>query len=295
MGDEKRQGLARHHQVDDSYLEKRQLRRGAGWLLLWAMAVGAVISGFFTGWNTGLGAGGFGGMVVATLFVAAMYLCMVYSIAELSAALPHAGGFFSFTRSAFGPLGGVICGVRGTIEYVLSPAVIVVGVGEYLKDLLPCVPVVLWWLTAYTLFVAVNIRGVALSLRVGLAVTVVAVLVLLVFFGGVLASGAFQPDLLADIPAEGNYANRWLPRGLFGVFASLPFAIWFYLAIEQVPLAAEEAHDTVNDVPRALTWGIATVLVLSVFVLALNPGVGGAAAALAKSQAPLEAGFKAVF
>ena len=61
------------------------------------------------------------------------------------------------------------------------------------------------------------------------------------------------------------------------MFAALPFAIWFYLGIEQVPLAAEEAHDSVNDVPRALTWGIATVLALSVFVLVLNSGVGGGA------------------
>jgi ethanolamine permease len=291
---EKRQGLVRHVQVDGSYLEKRKLRRSAGWLLLWAMAVGAVISGFFTGWNTGLGAGGFGGMVVATLFVAAMYLCMVCSIAELSAALPHAGGFFSFTRSAFGPFGGFLCGISDVIEYVLAPAVVAVGIGGYLHGLLPTVPGYVWWLTAYGLFVAINVRGVALSLQVGLVITVVAVLVLLVFFVAVPVQGAFRAELLFNVEPDPGHTD-WLPRGWFGVFSAMPFAIWFYLAIEQVPVAAEEAHDVVKDVPRALIWGIATVLILSVFVLVLNPAVGGGAAVLAESDAPLEDGFKAVF
>src|SRR4051812_31021056 len=112
MGEGKRQGLASYHDVDPTYLANRRLHRSAGWVLLWAMAIGAVISGFFTGWNNGLSAGGFGGLAVAALLMAVLYVCMVYSIAELSAALPHAGGVFSFTPNAFGPLGGFICGGR---------------------------------------------------------------------------------------------------------------------------------------------------------------------------------------
>ena len=47
------------------YLDKRRLRRHARVMSLWAMGVGAVISGDFFGWNFGLTAGGFGGMVLA--------------------------------------------------------------------------------------------------------------------------------------------------------------------------------------------------------------------------------------
>jgi ethanolamine permease len=293
MGDETRHGLVRYEHVDHKYMDERRLRKSAGWVLLWGMAVGAVISGFFFGWNPGLGAGGFWGMALATVLMAAMYVCMVYSIAELSAALPHAGGFFSFTRSAFGPFGGFVCGVSDTIEYVLTPAAVVVGIGGYLHGLMPGVPAYAWWLLAYGLFVGINLWGVELSLKVLFVITVLALLVLFVFFAGALTTGAFHADLLFNIPADQGQPE-WLPKGWFGVFSALPFAIWFYLAIEQVPLAAEEAHDVVNDVPRALTWGILTLLVLSVFVLVLNPGVGGGAAALAKSEAPLEDGFKAV-
>ena len=115
--------------AEPGYFEKRGLRRFAGVWSLWALGVGAVISGDFFGWNFGLLAGGFGGLLVATAIVAVMYVGLCYSIAELSPALPHTGGAYSFGRTAFGPWGGFITGLAESIEYVLTPAVIVVGIG----------------------------------------------------------------------------------------------------------------------------------------------------------------------
>lgn len=292
---EKRSGLARYDDVGDDYLQKRRLRKSAGWILLWALGVGAVISGDFAGWQTGLIHGGFWGLAIGTVLMAVMYVCMVFSIAELSAALPHAGGFFSFTRNAFGPTGGFICGLTDTIEYVITPAVIVFFIGGYMQKLFPGVPPFVWWITFYVVFVGINIRGVELTLKVGLAVTLVATCVLIVFYVSAVASGAFDFDLLFNVPAdEGNSAD-WLPKGWSGVIAALPFAIWFYLAIEQLPLAAEESHDAARDMPKALIWGIVTLLVLSLLTLVLNSGIGGGAVAIGNSDAPLSDGFQAVF
>src|SRR5438874_13446960 len=95
----------RYEEVDDSYFARRGLRRYARIWSLWAMGVGAVISGDFFGWSYGLGQG-FGGMLIATLVVTVMYAGLCYSIAEMSAALPHAGGAYSFARTAMGPWGG---------------------------------------------------------------------------------------------------------------------------------------------------------------------------------------------
>lgn len=305
MSDPNQKRFIRYEDVGDDYLEKRKLRRSAGWILLWALGVGAVISGDFSGWNFGLGVGGFGGLAIGTFLMAAMYVCMVFSIAELTSALPHAGGFYSFTRNAFGPLGGFICGVTDTIEYVITPAVVVYFIGAYMQTLVPTVPVPIWWVVYYALFAFINIRGVELTLKVGLVVTAIAAAVLLIFGGSVLFSGKFDGSLLFNItPESGNPA--WLPFGWGGVFKSLPYAIWFYLAIEQLPLAAEEAHDTVRDIPKALIWGIMTLLGLSLLVLVLNPGLPidftGAdkvsftgAAAVGKTGAPIADGFKVIF
>jgi ethanolamine permease len=283
----------KYDNVGEEYLERRKLRKSAGWILLWALGVGAVISGDFAGWNLGLKHGGFGGLAVGTVLMAGMYTCMIFTIAELSAALPHAGGFFSFTRNAFGPTGGFICGLTDTIEYVLTPAVIVYFIGGYMDKLVPGVPAPVWWIVFYVVFVGINIRGVELTLKVGLLVTLAALAVLIVFYVSAVVTGAFSWELLFR-DAEGSKVG-WFPSGGSGIIATLPFAIWFYLAIEQLPLAAEESHDAAKDMPKALILGIATLLVLSLFTLVLNSGVGKGAGAIGASDAPLGVGFEAVF
>lgn len=285
-----------YEHVGKEYLEARTLKKKAGWVLLWGLGVGAVISGDYFGWNFGLTAGGFWGLAIATLAMGVMYLTMMYSLAELAPALPHAGGPYSFGRQAFGPWGGYLTGLAVVVEYVITPAVIVVGMGGYLEFVFPGVlPAWGWWLILYTIFIGVNIWGVELALRVALTVTLVAAALLVVFYVGALATGAWSWDNLFNVAAEGGGSERGLPKGWLGAFAALPFAIWFFLAIEELPLASEEAEDVGRDMPKAMILGMFTLLLLAVFTLVLNSGVGGGAAAIGESDAPLADGFEAVF
>jgi ethanolamine permease len=143
-------------------------------------------------------------------------------------------------------------------------------------------------------FVGINVIGVEITLKLGLVVTSLAAAVLAIFYLGVLFTGKFDPAMLVNIkPDPGQTA--WLPKGPNGIFAAIPYAIWFYLGIEQLPLAAEEAHDSGRDVPKALTWGIITLLILSFLVLVLNSGVAPGAEGIGKSGAPLADGFKTIF
>ena len=291
----RKEGFARYESVGDDYLRERRLKKSAGWILLWALGVGAVISGDFSGWNFGLQHGGFAGLALATLVMALMYITLVASIAELSAALPHAGGFYSFVRNALGPTAGYLCGVSDTIEYVLTPATVAVLIGGYLSSLVPGLPPWIGWLAVYGVFLAVNVRGAELTLRLGLAITILAVGVLALFYVAALASGEFAWGKLWNIPGPPGSTEALLPHGWSGVLAALPFAAWFYLAIEQLPLAAEESRNVVSDMPRALIFGIATLLVLSLLTLVLNTGVGQGAVQMQSSAAPLCDGFTAIF
>jgi ethanolamine permease len=293
--DAPKSGFIRHQNVGPEYLEKRTLKKKASWLSLWALGVGVVISGEYFGWNFGLASGGFWGLTIATGLMATMYVCMVFCISELTAALPHAGGFYSFSRSAFGPLGGFICGVTDTIEYVLTVSVTVVAVAGYLQPLLPSIPLSVWWIACYAIFLTINIVGVELTLRSQLWLTLLAIVVLVVFGVGVLQSGTFHAPALFNVAPDAGHSAFGLPKGIFGIFAAFPFAIWWYLAIESLPLAAEETHDVVRDVPKALITGIFTLLGLSVLVLILNSGVGGGADAMGKSSAPMSDALVAVF
>ncbi len=144
-------GSVKYEKVDAGYFARRQLRRYAGVWSLWALGVGAVISGHFSGWNLGLASGGFGGLLIATLLIGAMYVALSFSLAEMSPALPHTGGAYSFARSAMGPWGGFVTGLAENIEYVLTPAVIVFFIGSYLQGIFgtPAEWQPLWWALGY--------------------------------------------------------------------------------------------------------------------------------------------------
>src|SRR6266481_9502142 len=163
-------------QVSADYFAKRGLRRYAGVASLWALGVGAVISGHYSGWNLGLRAGGWGGMAVATVLIAALYLGLVFSIAEMSTALPHTGAAYSFARAAMGPWGGFVTGLAENIEYILTPAVIVFFIGAYLGSIFgtPAGFQPVWWIAMYVVFVGLNVLGVELSFRVSVLVTLLA-------------------------------------------------------------------------------------------------------------------------
>lgn len=282
-----RRGVA-YEKVDAAYFAERGLKRYARVWSLWALGVGAVISGDFFGWNFGLGSGGFGGMLVATAIITVMYAGLCFSIAEMSPALPHTGGAYSFARTALGPWGAFVTGLAENMEFILTPAVIVVAIGSYLGAIFhtPAELAPLWWLAAYGVFVGLNVFGVEASFRFTVVITFVALGILTLFY--VTAIPHFDLSLALDLPGE----DAWFPKGWGGVFGALPFAMWFYLAIEELPLAAEEAHDPAKDMPRGILLGLLTLVVAAFLTLLLNTAIPPGAAAISTSEEPLLVGLQ---
>ncbi|MEO6012632.1 MAG: amino acid permease [Devosia sp.] len=298
-------GGVKYAKQDSSYFEKRGLQRYAGIWSLWALGVGAVISGHFSGWNFGFTTGGWGGMLVAGIIIAIMYLGLVMSIAEMSPALPHTGAAYSFARTSMGPWGGFVTGLFENVEYVLTPAVIVTFISGYFGSItgMDTALYPILWIVFYAIFLALNIYGVALSYKVTLVVTVISLAVLVVFwvsaithmdFGRWALNIAAGPDGKAVELPEGN--GSWFPFGFSGVLATLPFAVWLFLAIEQVPLAAEESVDPKRDLPRGILLGFATLILSAFMIVLLNPSVAGIGSfALGTSLEPLLDGFRAIY
>jgi ethanolamine permease len=288
---ERRQGSVTYREAGEGYFEKRGLRRYAGVWSLWALGVAAVISGDFFGWNFGL-AYGFGGLLVATLVVTVMYFGLCFSVAEMSPALPHTGGAYSFGRSAMGPWGGFSTGVAETIEYVVTPAVIVVGIGGYMGTIINDlagwdIAAPIWWLIFYVVFVGLNFVGVEATFKFAVLICLLSLGILAVFFIGAIPNVDFQANAIGD--------QGWFPDGIPGIFFALPFAIWFYLAIEELPLAAEESADPKRDIPRGTIYGLLTLIVTGFLVLFLNSSISPGAEVLAVSDEPLLEGLKTIF
>jgi ethanolamine permease len=277
--------------VDAGYLERRRLRTGtAGWLLLAGLGVSAVISGDYAGWNFGLAEGGFGGLLIATVLMAVMYTAMVFGLAELGSALPTAGGGYTFARRALGPWGGYATGVAVLIEYAIAPAAIATFIGAYVESLGLFGITDGWWvyLAVYALFIGIHLMGVGEALKAMFAVTVVALAGLVVFLVGAVPQ--FDAGNLLDIaPTDAAGASSFLPYGLLGIWAAFPFAIWFFLAIESVPLAAEEARDPARSMPRGIVAAMGVLVVLAVLMLVFTPGAAGSAAIAGSGNPPVDA------
>lgn len=271
-------GVEEHLESAD-YLNKRQLKSGsAGWLLLAGLGVSYVVSGDFSGWNFGLEQGGFGGLLIAVVVIAAMYFCMVLGLAELSSALPAAGGGYTFARRALGPWGGFATGTAILIEYSIAPAAIATFIGGYVESLGLFGIHKGWWvyLAAFVIFIGIHLAGVGEALRLMFVITAIALLGLVIF--AVSAIGHFDVANLTDIAPDAAAvgASSFLPHGYLGIWAAIPFAIWFFLAVEGVPLAAEETANPERNVPRGIIAAMTVLIITCVTVLFLTAGAGGA-------------------
>ncbi|KUI23955.1 ethanolamine transporter [Mycobacterium sp. IS-1742] len=279
------------HSESSEYLAKRTLKQGtAGWVLLAGLGVGYVISGDYSGWNFGLAEGGFGGLLIAGVIIAGMYLAMVLGMAEMSSALPAAGGGYTFARRALGPWGGFATGTAILIEYAIAPAAIATFIGAYVESLGLFGITDGWWvyLAVYLLFIGIHLSGVGEALKVMFVITAIALAGLVIF--AIAAVGSFDAANLTDIaPTDAAGASSFLPFGYLGIWAAVPFAIWFFLAIEGVPLAAEEAKDPSRNVPRGILAAMAVLLVTGSAVLVLAAGSGGAGLISASGNPLVEA------
>jgi ethanolamine permease len=190
------------------------------------------------------------------------------------------------------------------MEYVITPAVVVGAMGFLMHDIVAGLfditggpwwnSPVTWWAVFYVVFVWINIVGIEATMRFTVVINILALGILAFFFVSVLVSGKFDASLWTNIKPDPG-GSSFLPHGLGGIFPAIPFAIWFYLAIEELPLAAEESHDPKRDVPPATIWGLTTLVVTGVLTLLLNTGVDGGAASIGTSATPLFDGFKGVF
>src|SRR5882757_5633849 len=246
------------------------LQKVLGPFQLWGIAVGLVISGEYFGWSYGWASAGTLGFLVATVLVATMYATFIFSFTELSTAIPHAGGPFAYARRAFGPTGGFIAGFATLVEFVFAPPAIALAIGAYLNVQFPGINPKWFALGAYIVFIGLNWIGVGIAAAFELFVTVLAIAELVVFMG-VVAPGWSMTNFVANGWAGGSVLNG---AAISGIFASIPFAIWFFLAIEGAAMAAEEAKDPHRTIPIAYTTGILTLVVLAFGTMIFAGGVG---------------------
>jgi ethanolamine permease len=252
--------------MDSSHTLARKLNG----LQLWGIAVGLVISGEYFGWSYGWAEAGTLGFLLTTGVIAVMYVTFIFSFTELTTAIPHAGGPFAYCYRAFGPLGGFIAGFATLIEFLFAPPAIALAIGAYLNVQFPGLSARMAAVGAYGIFTVLNIAGVGIAATFELVVTLLAIGELLVFMG-VVWPGFHWAHFVA---AGWAGADRPEIGMIGGLFRAIPFAIWFFLAIEGAAMAAEEAKEPRRTIPAAYIAGVLTLLVLAFGTMVSAGGVG---------------------
>ena len=242
--------------------KRTSLKKALGPVHLWAIAVGLVISGEYFGWNYGWGVAGSIGLLWATGIATVLYVCFVFSFTELTTSIPEAGGPFAYANRAFGPIGGLIAGYATLVEFLLATPAIAAALGSYLHFLYPAFSILPSAVVLYVVFTFINLIGIKESAFFTLLVTLLAVVELLVYLG--VTAPHFKME---------NFLQQGMPFGWSGVFAALPFAIWFYLAIEGVAMVAEEAKDPHRTIPFGYISGIGTLCFLAIAVMVVTGGI----------------------
>jgi ethanolamine permease len=246
------------------------LKATLGTVQLWAIAVGLVISGEYFGWSYGWASAGTLGFLVTTLFVATMYTAFIFSFTELTTSIPRAGGPFAYAQRALGPTGAYLAGAATLIEFVFAPPAIALAIGAYLNVQFPSLSPRSAAVLAYVVFMLLNIVGVQIAATFEVIVTILAIAELLVFMM-VVSPGSHVRNFLSH---GWGGSDRLSPHLIGGMFAAVPFAIWFFLAIEGVAMAAEEVRDPKRSIPVAYLSGIGTLLLLAFGVMYFAGSVG---------------------
>jgi len=241
-----------------------QLERSLGPLMLWGLGVGYVISGMYFGWNLGLEKGGTLGLAIATVFIIIMYVTFTFSYTELACSIPKAGGAFDYALRGLGKRWGFLGGMAQNIEFIFAPPAIAFAIGAYLHLFIPSISVLTIAIISYFIFTALNIYGVKTAASFELGITVVAVIGLLIF------AAVTIPNFKMS-----NLQTNAFPHGVTGAFAAIPFAIWFFLAIEGVANVAEETINPQKNVLIGFGSAIITLVVLCILTFSTSVGVAG--------------------
>ena len=232
--------------------------------MLWGLGVGYVISGMYFGWNLGLEKGGTLGLAISTVFIIIMYVTFTFGYTELACAIPKAGGAFDYAHKALGRRWGFLAGMAQNIEFIFAPPAIAFAMGAYFNLFVPSIPILGVAIFSYVIFTALNISGVKAAATFELIITILAVVELLIFAGVTLPHFEYK-----------NLTLNALPNGYQGAFAAIPFAIWFFLAIEGVANVAEETINPQRNVLIGFGSAILTLVVLCILTFLSSVGVGG--------------------
>jgi len=243
-----------------------KMERSLGLFDVYSISTGAMFSsGLFL--LPGIAAATTGESVFFAYFLAGfLILPAMYAMAELSTAMPKAGGTYYFLDRAMGPLMGTIGGLGSWVAVVFKSAFALVGMGAYLGIYLD-LPFEITAMVLAVAFGLLNIFGAKETTRLQRWLVTVLVIVLIGFtlLGLVAASSGPRP-LLSLNPEYDSF----LKGGVIGFISTIGLVFVSYAGLTKVASVAEEVRNPDRNIPLGMTLSLltaTTLYTLGTFVL----------------------------
>lgn len=180
-------------------------------------------------------------LIIAIVLCGIINLLTMLSYAELGAALPSAGGEYSYAKASFGGFPSFATGWFEWISNLFFAALSAVGFAYLLSYVIPSLNIPLTAVAIVVVFSLINIRGIK---ETGLAQTLL-VLLLLVLLLVFIVWGLFGSQ------GVGTFEIR-SPEGFFGVMKASAFIFVVYLGGEAIAVAQGEIKNPGKNIPRAI-------------------------------------------
>jgi len=237
------------------------------------MGLGMMIgAGVFVGIGICMSGAGPGGLLVAFALNGLIALFSAMSFAELSSAIPRAGGAYNFARIGFGRGPSFL---TGWMEWLASSAAggfYAVTFARYTVGFFAGLGLLEWLplplgafekvvaLAAAGLFIFINYRGSSETGKVGALFTVGQMLFVVAVGVVGIAVAVAQPDRLANFKPFIHPDGWWKLLGVMGVI---------YVAFEGFEVIAQAGDETIEprrNVPKAMLYSVLIVTVTYVAV-----------------------------
>ncbi|MFK0114539.1 APC family permease [Streptomyces sp. NPDC090994] len=243
--------------------ERRELRRTLGFrdLVVYGLlfiAPMAPVGVFGT-----LDAKSHGAVALVYLVATVAMAFTAFSYAQMVRVVPQAGSVFAYARAGLGKGAGFVAGWMAMLDYVLIPAVAYLFSGIAMNELVPEVSRWVWTALAVLVTTLLNLWGVRAAARVGFAVLVMEIVVLLVFVVAavvVLVRDGAERGWLSPLSGDGTQGAF----ALSAVVGAVSVAVLSYLGFDAIATFAEEVTGGSAKVARALLFCLALAGVLFV-------------------------------
>ncbi|MGE3831891.1 MAG: APC family permease [Parvibaculaceae bacterium] len=226
---------------------------------VWALGVGIVLVGEFTGWNFSADKGGALAALITCWFVGLLYTSVAMIDSEVTSTVAAAGGQYAQAKHIVGPLMAFNVALYLVFAYTMLEVSDSILVGDLMVTVAATEELTRHAFVVLTIVVLawLNYRGVLMTLNVNFIITALAFLSIIVLFFSVQPWSQGVVLKLHDLVTPQNA----LPYGWIGVIAAFQFAIWYYLGIEGTTQAAEEVRSPARSLPYGTMAGMITLLI----------------------------------